>query len=493
MRRLGSYQTITVAADPDVSDSAAQRKIVTSDAYSVSGTSPAYGQANVWVGRSGDGARIKANSYVKLARAILVPPSSNLGYTLRIYGYGTTGTLVPLSTAAAVQATIRAVSASSLGSVTVTGSVGGPFTIAGLPSSDTTIELVRADATDATGSVTQGLCSFEVIRPFSVAPGFGDEVELLYKYPAHDADLGLVGMNRLIDQAMNRLWFVDLLQFHSTDAESDQQVFSTAAYPWLRTRPQVIRAYAPCTWEHTFSYTVPVGAHTLSLDLGMAAVSTTASLAGSASAAVIQTALQALITTDNGTGTVSVTEDGTTRTVVVSMTYFASMALTVSTGAAVTIARERLEPLRFTDGWRLKFHGAELFVEWDGPWTKGYTWFLEVYRPANTWIAPQAAYGTTSEAYAAATGFTDDYDQCILDADEVASVAHYLACRQLELAGPGQERQYWHDEARRAALIASEIKSLDLPSSRDPGFRSDGLVATRALIDKGFFSTSGFR
>ena len=482
MRRLGSYQTVTVAIDPDVTDSAAQRKVITSDAYSIDKTSPHLGQASLWVSRYGDGNKVRTNSYVALAKAVLDPPTSG-NYTIRLYGYGTTGTLTSASTASDVQTAIRAVSA-SLTSVTVTGT--DPMTIAALPSSSVTLEFVRGTAT--TGSITQGLASFEAVRPFSSGLRFGDTVEILAKYPAHD-EAGLVGMNNLINQALDRLWFVDLLHFHSEDADSDQVTFSLSAYPWLKTRRQVLRAYAPCRWSHTFSYTVPGSSHTLTLDVGFASNLTTSSLAGSATAAVIETAIESSLSSNSVLGTVTVTSNGTTRTVLIEDSPFADLALTVSSGATVTTTRERTEDLRFTDGWRLKYHGEELFVEWDGAFNRGETWYLEVYRPGRTWIAPQTDYQTVGTTWASSTvGFEDDLDQCAIDTNEVAAVAHYLACRQLELYGPSQEKQHWKEERLRAAYIAAQCKSLDLPTNDEPGFKDQGLSPSRYMQDKGFWS-----
>src|SRR3954468_19459887 len=125
MRRLGLFQTITVATDPDVTDSAAQRKIVTSDTYSIDRTSPAYGQANLWVGRYNEGNKVRQNSYLAVSKAILVPPTTS-NYTLRLYGYGTTTSLTPSSNAGAIQTALRNISA-SLTAVTVSGS--NPYSV----------------------------------------------------------------------------------------------------------------------------------------------------------------------------------------------------------------------------------------------------------------------------------------------------------------------------------------------------------------------------
>lgn len=483
MRRLGSFQTITVEVDPDVSDAAAQRKVITSEAYGIEKTSPNLGQACLWSGRYNDGNKVKTNSYTRIAKATFVPPSAG-NYTIRIYGYGTTGTLTSASNAAAVQTAIRAVS-TSLNGVTVTGTT--PMTIAALPSADVSLEYVKGTAT--TGSITQGLSSFEATRPWSSGLVYGDVIELLPKYPAHDEN-GLVGMNTLINQAMGRLWFVDTLHFTSEDADSAQVVYSLASYPWLKTRRQIIRAYSPCPWSHTFSYTVPVGSHTVSVDVGFASVVTTGSIAGSAAASVIQTAIQTAVAAAGAVATVTVTANSTTRVVVIENTMFADMALTVSTGATVTTTHERNWDLRWTDGYRLKFHGEELFIEWDLPWPRGYTWYLEVYRPCQTWICPQTNYLTEGTTWASSTvGFENDLDQCVVDTNEVASVTHYLACRQLELYGPGQEKKFWQEERMRAAQIGAQVKSLDLPRSDEPGWRDDGLTANRWAQTKGAFDS----
>lgn len=496
MRRLGGgFETLTVALDADISDSAAQRKIVTSDRYSVEATSPHLGQAFVWAGRSGDGSRVKQNTYVRVTKASLVPPSTS-NYTLKIYGYGETVSLTPTSTAAAIETAIHNANA-SLASVTVAatgtdGAVGCPYTIGVLPSADTTIELVRATPSDATGSVSQGLCSFEILRPLASAPMKGDTIELLTRYPAHD-EPGLTGMNTLINQALARLWLVRILHFVSNDETSQQVTFSLAEHPFLRTRRQVIRAYAPTTWRHDFAFTVPGVSFTLTVDAGLGTDITTVSINGSANSAVIEEALRSALGAAGVVGTVDVTANGSTRTVTVADAVHADMALAVSSGATVTTTRERTEMYRFVDGFRLRYEGSELVIEWDRPWQRGYTWYLEVYQPADTYVARQLDYQTVGTAWETVTdGLEADLDQCVPDLLEVAAVVHYLACRQLALkGGGGQETVYWRGEAARAAQIAAQIKSLDLPSGSEPGFRDEGLVADRSYEDKGFW-TSGW-
>lgn len=485
MRRLGACQTLTVSANPDTTDAAAQRKVISTDLYSIDKTLTALGQANLWVGSLNEGNKIRSNSYTAVAKAVLVEPTTST-YSLTFYGYGTTSTLDPsTTTSSTIQTAVRNVSV-SLAAVTVTGS--GPFVIT-LPSASITLELTRVGTpSDTTGSVTQGLASVEAIRPFTTALTRGTLVHLFAKYPADDRD-GLVGMTTLVNQALARLWFIDQLHVHSTDTDSQQVSFSLDAYPWLKTRSQILRVYAPVRWKHTFSYTVPGSSHTLSLDVGYAANLTTGSLVGSATASAIQTAISDALSANDAVGTVTVTSNGSARTVTVEDSQYADWALTVSTGAVVTTTRERMDDLRFVDGYRLRFHGETLTLEWDFPWQRGQTWFLEVYRPADTWTAAQTSYGVEGTTWATSTsGLTNDYDQCVPDLGEVASMAHYLACRQLALYGPGQESKFWRDEQRRAALIAAQIKSLDLPMDNEPGFRDEGVTAARGSLDKGFFS-----
>lgn len=481
MRRLGGYTTVTVALDPDVTDAAAQRKVITSDLYSIDKTSPHLGQGALWVGRYDSGNKIRTNSYVALTKAVLDPPTSG-NYTIRIYGHGTTGTLTSASTSSDIQTAIRNVAA-SLTAVTVTGT--DPMTIANLPSASTTLEFVPGTAVG--GTISQGMVSVEAVRPFPTALRYGDTVEVLTTYPAHD-EAGLVGMNTLLNQALDRLWFVDLLHFHSEDADSDQVTFSLSAYPWLKTRKQILRAYAPARWEHTFTYTVPVGSHTLGIDVGQADDLEPA-FAGSATATTIQDELRSAFAVNGVQGSVTVGGHSTTRTITVTDSPYADMALTVSTGATVTATHERLEDLRFTDGWRLRYHGEELFIEWDGSWNRGETWYLEVCVPGKCKIARQTNYQTVGTTWEYTTdGFEADLDQCAIDTNEVAAVAHYLACRQLELYGPGQEKGHWKDERMRAAFIASQCKSLDLVTNDEPGWKSDGLTPNRFMVDKSFFT-----
>lgn len=489
MRRLGACQTLTVSANPDTTDAAAQRKVISTDLYSIDKTLTALGQANLWVGSLNEGNKIRSNSYTAVAKAVLVEPTTST-YTLTLYGYGTTSTLDPaVDTGSTIQTAIRAV-ASGLSTVTVSPSSAASVYTITLPSASITLELTRVGTpSDTTGSVTQGLASVEAIRPFTTALTRDTLVHLFAKYPPDDRD-GLVGMTTLVNQALARLWFIDQLHVHSTDADSQQVSFSLDAYPWLKTRSQIIRVYAPVRWKHTFSYTVPGSSHTLTLDVGYASTVTTASLAGSATASAIQTAISDTLTANDAVGTVTVTSNGSTRTVTVEDSQYADWALVVSTGAAVTTTRERMDDLRFVDGYRLRFHGETLTLEWDFPWQRGQTWFLEVYRPADTWTCPQTSYGVEGTTWATSTaGLVNDYDQCVTDLGEVASMAHYLACRQLALYGPGQESKFWRDEQRRAALIAAQVKSLDLPMDNEPGFRDEGVTAARGWLDKGVFSS----
>jgi hypothetical protein len=479
MRRLGGYRTVTVSLDPSVTDAAAQRKVISTDLYDYGRTSPSLGDAFLWEGRYGSGCRIKRDSYAQVAKVRLVPPTAGT-YTLTVYGYGTSGTLQYNDNAATIQAALIAISASSLSAISVTGT--NPFIIT-VPTASTTIAI----ATAGTGSsISQGMASIEGARPFELALPSGTEVEILAKYPAHDTE-SLVGMNRLINQALARLWYPDQLHFTSTDPDNDQVSFEITQ-AWLKTRSQVIRAYAPTQWEHVFSYTVPVGSHTLTLDVGFEDDLTTGSISGSATASTIESAIESIFASNSVNAAVSVESDSTTRTVTISQSAYADMALTVSTGTAVTTTHEQTEIQRWTDGFRIRFKGQTLYVEWDQPWNRGETWFLEVHRPGHTKVARQTAYQTVGSTWIETMdGLEDDYDQAATDVYECAAVAHYLAARQMALYGPSQETKFWRTEASRAAEIAATMKSLDLPSSADPGFKDEGLSAVRGADSKGYF------
>lgn len=482
LRRLGSYREVTVSLDADVSDLTAQRKIVSSDLYDIDRTAPSMNDVYCWVGRYNDGRKIRRQSFAPINKTVLTQPNAN--YTLKIYGYGTTGTINhATATSSDIQTAIRAVS-TGLSAATVGGT--GPFTIT-LPSSTTTIELVTAGTG---GSISQGMASVEVNRPFSNGLPVGTQVVLSTKVPIED-DNGVVGVNSLINQALERLWFIDLLHFTSSNTNSDQLSYEISSlYPWIKTRSQIIRAYSPVEWTYTGAYTVPVTSHTLSIDLGLGAVATTGTLAGSATATVIQTALATLLSTNSVQGTVTVDSNSTTRTITITNTLFADIAVTVSTAASVTETHTQTGDRRWIDGWRLRFNGEQLEIEWDQSFNRGQTWYLEVYRPGHTWICPQIDYQTEGTTYQSAeSGFTNDLDQTPIDTLEVAAVTHYLACRQLAQQGPSQETRFWRTEAGRAAAIAAWSKSLDLPSSREPGHKDDGLTANRQDFGKGLFST----
>lgn len=490
LRRLGSYRQITVSLDADVSDGAAQRKIVSSDLYDIDKTSPSLNDVNTWVGRYNEGRRIRRQTFAPINKIVLTQP--NAAYTLKVYGYGTSSSISTPATATEsdIQTAITGIQA-GLSAVTVSGSTGGPFTIT-MPSASTNIEIITAGTG---GSISMGMASVEVVRPFSNGLPAGTPVILSTKIPIED-DNGLVGVNTLINQALQRLWFINLLHFTSRDANSDQITYEVGSlYPWLKSRTQIIRAYAPVEWEYTGAYSTPVTTYQLWIDFGTSPVANpyaTDNLASTASASDIQSAIQAVMSANSIQGTVSISGSGPTRTITISNTLYADLSIALSTGGTVTETHEQTGIRRWIDGWRLRYNGEKLEIEWDTPFEIGQTWFLEVYQDGSTWIAPQTDWQTLGTTWGSSTtGLVNDLDQTPIDTLEAAAVTHYLACRQLVQQGPALETRFWRTEATRAAAIAAWVKSLDLPSSREPGHKDDGLTSIRDRDSKGFFTSTG--
>jgi hypothetical protein len=95
---------------------------------------------------------------------------------------------------------------------------------------------------------------------------------------------------------------------------------------------------------------------------------------------------------------------------------------------------------------------------------EGYSFLVEAYRQAHTWICPQDSYGVEGTIWESSdTGLYDDYDAAIPPIEDVAAVAYELACRQLVTVGPSHETDYWKREAKEAARVSAAIKMYDLP------------------------------
>lgn len=484
-QRIGGYQSLTVSLAPDVTSSEAQRLILSTDLYDTDRPASSFGDAWAWVGRYGDGRRIKRSSYRSTSYSYLISPTtgaSDEAFTLSFYGYGTTGSInltgiVSASTrASTIETAITSIS--GLASATVSAISTTEFKIT-LPQSTITVEISNDN-----GSVTCGIGSIEATRPFRSALPIDSQVELHTKVPVHNAD-GLVGLNALINQALARLSFIDRLQFTADD--TDTLVFDVDE-DWLTTRPQIIQAYLPVSRSYAVTYTPPVsGSFTLTLDLGKAS-NAQVTQTYTVSASALQTAIQAAQSTIGHQANATVTSALGVFTITVPETLFAAPSLTASTGTVGTATIARNDTQYRFDGWRFIFDGEKRSIELNAAFGSGETWELEVYRPCHTWVCPQTDYLTEGTLWqSSSVGLTNDLDQAFGDEDAVVAITHYLVCRQMATQGPSSEVKYWQAEAARAAQIAAQLKLFDIQRNTERAPRDALLSWERGRQSKGFF------
>lgn len=484
-QRLGSYQLVTVSLPPDVTESAAQRLILSTDLFDGDRPVSSYGDSWAWVGRYGDGRRIKRSSYRSTNYAFLTAPVSALGadeaFTLSFYGFGTTDEITLSGSASTRASTIETAitSISGLESYTVSSITTTTFKI-NMSSATVNIEISNAN-----GSVSSGIGSVEATRPFRYGLPLGTDVELHHKIPAHTAD-GFVGLNDLINQALARLCFVDRLQYTAT--ETDTTVFEITD-PWLTTRNQIICAYLPSTRSFTARYTPPgSGSFTLTIDLGLETDVTTTQVY-TVSASALETAIQSAQATAGHAANATVSSSGGVFTIEIPETLYASPSLTADTGTLGAQSSTRTQQQFRFDGWRLAFDGERRFLELDTGFAPGETVELEVYRPCHTWICTQEDYQTEGTVWTSSTvGFQNDLDQSPGDEDAIVAITHYLACRQMATQGPASDVKYWQAEAQRAAGIAAQIKLFDVQKSTERAPRDPLLAWERGRASKGFFA-----
>lgn len=482
-QRLGGYQSVTVSLPPDTTESAAQRLVLSTDLFDVDRPASSWGDSWAWVGRYGDGRRIKRSSYRSTSYAYLVAPTSALGadeaFSLIFYGFGETSDITLSGTASVRAAQIETEITSIVGleSYTVSAITTTTFKI-------TMSSAVSVEISNANGSVTCGIGSVEATRPFRYGLPLGTTVELHSKLPAHSAD-GFTGLNDLLNQALSRLSFVDRLIF---TADDDETTVFEITEPWLLNRSQAIRAYGPTDRSYSATFTPPgSGSYTLTIDVGLA-TDAELTLAYSASASALQTALNDALEAVGHQTEATVTGSGSFA-ITIPNTRYATPSITASSGTISAATTDRTETAYRFDGWRFVFDGERRYIELDVAFAAGESWELEVYRPCSTWICQQEDYETTGSTWASSTvGLQADLDQCAGDEDAIVAIAHYLACRQLATQGPAADVLYWQSEAARAASIAAQIKLFDTQRSLDRAPR-DGLLAwERGRSSKGFFA-----
>ena len=470
---LGGYVRNTVSLDPDPLDTLAQRSILSAYLFDADKGSKGMAGQFAWVGKNRDQRRIRENGYRSLAYAVYQPPTSG-SYTLTFYGYGTTDPPFDWDADAGTIAVEVNGLDPALGRVTVTAN--GPVFVLSLP------DIIDVEISNGT-MISQGAVgAVEVNRGFTSALRRGDEFEIHAKLPVLDYD-NVQGLNTLINSALQEMWFID--KFPITpyrNARGVRTFYGLTDYNWLVSHTQIIALYSPTLWTNTATFTPPAsGSYTVLYEVA-GSTKVSSSIAYTATGEQIQTALNS-----SGFTGVTVTPTGvsSTYTFTVAETWFATPSFSVSSGTIVNNIEMLDTPARYPNVWKFQYDGENPYIDnYMGP--EGYSFLIEAYRQANTWICPQTSYGTPGTIWVpSTTGLVDDYDMAIPSVKDVANVTYNLACKQLMLVGPGNETDYWAREQAKAARAAAATKIFDLPMNTNP---RGGIYNSAATIgSKGFW------
>jgi hypothetical protein len=474
-RKLGGFYRSTVSLNPDISDSLAQRSILSGELFDLDKGSKGFANHFVWVGKYGDQRRVRENGYRSLAYSVYTPPASGT-YTLAFYGYGTT---TPLAFNADVATIATAIAAASPNLTAVTVSLQGTDILLGLP------DTIDMEISAGTMNVQGGVGAIEVNRSFTRALRTGDEFEIHSKIPVTDQD-DLQGINTFINMALARAWFID--RFPITPGRNARGVHTfhgLSGYNWLTSPKQIIAVYEPTDWSLVGTLTPPASdTFTISLTLGTGVYSTS-SIAFNATGAEIQEALDAALVGSGVTVTVSPTTPNATYTLTINTTRYASISFSTSAGTMVNARTMLTSPVRSGVGWNYQADGEAPYLDNYYGASEGDSFFVEAYRPGSTWKCPQASYGVLGTEWVATNdGLTDDYDQAVPPVEDVAAIAYAYLTKHLSLTGPQSETDYWKKEAKDAAAIAASIKLYDLPYQDKP--RGGGMIG-RGWGSKGYW------
>lgn len=453
--RVGGMEVGTVDMDPDSSDSAAQRKIISARLFDLDKGATIHQFKHVYIPEYENARLLKKNGYGRLAKARFTAPSSTeapSGYTLTVWGFGTATIPAYNSTASVIEGLLTAIA--GLESVTVSGTY--PNYIVDLVSEEYSLEA-------SAGTVESGFGYVETPRPYTRALTQGMTWVMQALLPFENME-NFTGLIPAVNNALARLTFVDRLPF--TVTEEDQQTFELSDYPWLETHDQAVALFAPTQWRLEVPFTAP-GSSTYTLTVTThEAVGTTAALAYNATASEIQTALRAV----TGLETAEVTGTGP-FTITISKFWYYNPTLTASSGTVGTPSITREYPLRRSvSPWRIVLEGQKRYLEIDYSFSIGHTVFLEVIRPGDSKVCRQTAWDTEG------TTWTNGYklklegwsDQAALGADEVGAVAFWLTAKAMAQRGPQAERQYWATIEQKAGEAAAGIKLRDLPEDLNP-------------------------
>lgn len=471
-RKLGGFKVGTVTLDPDPSDILAQRQVLSALLYDADKGSKGYSDQFCWVGRHRDQRRFRASGYRSLAYSVFVPPVSGT-YTLTLYGYGTTAPIAFNADGPTIQAAITTIAGGGGGLDTVTVSGDGNPYVLSLP------DIIDTEISSGTMLATGGIGALEVQRSFTHALVTGDEYEIHSKLPVDDDD-NIQGLNTIINMALRRMWFIDKFPITPVlNSRGYKTFYGLSGEQWLTQKRQIISLYGPVLWELVSTFTPPVsGSYSLTLTVaGSTAI--TSSLPYDADAETIRAALAAasgLPITVAGTGPYTIT---------LPETYYAVPALAASAGTVANVRTRLDEPTRYPSSWSFEYDGEEPYIR-NYVGQVGQSFYVEAYRPAHSWVCPQASYGVLGDTWTSSEeGLTGDYDQAVPSVEAVAAVAYAIACRQLCTVGPGHESGHWEREAQRAERASAATKLYDLPFNDKPSGGGYGVVNA----DKGFWSS----
>lgn len=475
-KRLSGFIRETVSVDPETSDALAQRSILSDSLYGADKSSKAYSGHYVWFGKYNDARRFRDNGYRTLAYIVFTPPASG-NYTMTLYGYGTTGNISGADTLADQQTDIAAeLITLEITSATVT--VDGTDIIIALT------EVIDAEISAGTMLSQGGIGSVEVDRAFTRAALRGEEFEVSPKVP-FESDEHVQGLNDIINMALRKMWFIDRFPITPTRNVLGLKTFhGLTGFNWLVSEKQIIALFNPVRWDLTSTLTPPASStFTLTLASGTTTFITDAIDFG-ATGQVIQDALHA-----SGADTaITVTPLTANATYEINWpeTWYASPAITTSSGTAVNIVTMLESPTRYMSVWKFQYNRNEPYIDnYFGQ--EGYSFIVEAYRQGHTWICPQTAYGTEGTIWEASNvGLEDDYDQAQLPVEDVATVAYAIACNQLAVLGPGNELEFWQREAKKADRQSAAIKLFDLAFDDKPR-GGQGQYGPSSYGSKGFW------
>lgn len=473
-RKLGGFNSGTVSLAPDSTDALAQRSILSSKLYDADKGTKGFSGHFVWIGKYGDERRVRESGYRALPYVVYAPPTSGT-YTLTAYGYGTTSSLAYNASTATVASAMSAIG-NGIGTVSVTEDADGNYVVA-------LSDIIDVELSAGTVLASGSIGALEVNRAFTRALQIGDEWELHAKLPVEDSD-EVQGLNWCINFAARKLFTIDKFPITPVRNVTGAQTYiGLTGESWLRDRKQIIAVYEPVEWEINATLTPPAsGSFVLSID-NATATGTTGSLDFAATGQDIQDELDGL-GMSGLTFTVSPLTSAASYTITVERTWYAQLEISTTSGTIAQTATMLQSPRLYPNVWNFGYDAEKPYLD-NMYGQEGRSFLVEAVRQSHTWVCRQSAYGTLGSIWSSSTdGLTDDYDQIDVLLDDIVAVAYAYACDQLASVGPGSDRGYWADEAKKAHRVAAGIKMFDMPIQEKPGGNRSTYVYDEA---KGFF------